>query len=83
MFEHGFLPLITDHLFGYNTPPPPPPPKMIWHLQTIKVTYPWVCDLNHTSVATREYFPLQHQASGGLGLKSHSVICQKGLCYFS
>ena len=21
--------------------------------------------------------------SGGLGLKSHSVICQKGLCYFS
>ena len=23
------------------------------------------------------------QNSGGLGLKSHSVICQKGLCYFS
>ena len=22
-------------------------------------------------------------SSGGLGLKSHSVICQKGLCYFS
>ena len=23
------------------------------------------------------------KGSGGLGLRSHSVICQKGLCYFS
>ena len=22
IFEHGFLPFINDHLFGYNPPPP-------------------------------------------------------------
>ena len=31
----------------------------------------------------RKHHGCQDVFSGGLGLKSHSVICQKGLCYFS
>ena len=64
MFEHGFLPLITDHLFGYNTPHPP---KMIWHLQTIKVTYPWVCDLNHIALPQENisHYNTRHVSRGG------------------